>query len=195
MTNPEPVVSIPRINDPAPPFDCLTTDGPRALSDYQGKWLIIFSHPADFTPVCTTEFIAFQAIYPQLRERNCELLGLSIDSVYSHIAWLRNIEEKMEVAIEFPVIADLDRKVATAYGMVHPNESGTETARAVFLIDEKQMIRAVIYYPLTTGRNVEEILRLLTALQTSARQLAAWGESHRAATENPGGSAGQSQPR
>lgn len=157
---------MPRINEPAPHFDCITTDGPRTLEDYKGKWLILFSHPADFTPVCTTEFIAFNAIYPELQELHCELLGLSIDSVYSHIAWLRNIEEKMDTTIEFPVIADLDRKVATSYGMVHPNESGTETARAVFVIDDKQIVRAIIYYPLSTGRNMQEILRLLLALQT-----------------------------
>ena len=163
----ESVYQLPRINDPAPSFDCLTTDGPRTLEDYKGKWFILFSHPADFTPVCTTEFIAFAELYPTLKTMNCELLGLSIDSVYSHIAWLANIEEKMGVRIEYPVIADLDRKVASAYGMIHPNDSGTETSRAVFLVDPDQIIRAIIYYPLSTGRNMDEILRLLTALQTT----------------------------
>jgi peroxiredoxin (alkyl hydroperoxide reductase subunit C) len=137
------------------------------LEDFKGGWLILFSHPADFTPVCTTEFMAFAKLHPKLREMNCELMGLSIDSVYSHIAWVRNIEEKLKVKITFPVIADLNKDVATLYGMIMPGESTTETSRCVFIIDEKQVIRAIIYYPLTTGRNTDEILRVLQALQTT----------------------------
>jgi peroxiredoxin (alkyl hydroperoxide reductase subunit C) len=159
--------SFPRLNEPAPDFEAVTTHGVLRLSDYRDSWLILFSHPADFTPVCTTEFIAFTEIYPELQKRGVELLGLSIDSVYSHIAWTRNIEEKMGVKIPFPIIADLDKKVATLYGMIQPGESKTETVRAVFIIDPKGILRAMIYYPLSTGRNMDEILRLIDALQTS----------------------------
>jgi len=159
--------SLPRIGDLAPQFEAVTTHGPIKLEDYKGTWLVLFSHPADFTPVCTTEFIAFQQIYPRLKELNTELLGLSVDSLPAHIAWTRNIEEKSGVKIEFPVIADLSRQVAIKYGMIHPNESSTETNRAVFVIDDKQKIRAIIYYPLTTGRNMDEIVRLVEALQTT----------------------------
>ena len=160
-------VGLPRLNEPAPAFEAVTTHGPLRLSDYEGSWLILFSHPADFTPVCTTEFMAFAEIYPELQKRGVELLGLSIDSVFSHIAWVRNIEEKTGVKIPFPVIADLDRKVATAYGMVMPGESKTEASRCVFVIDPKGILRAMIYYPLSTGRNMDEILRLIDALQTA----------------------------
>jgi peroxiredoxin (alkyl hydroperoxide reductase subunit C) len=159
--------SLPRIGDPAPPFTADTTFGTLKLEDFKGSWLVLFSHPADFTPVCTTEFMAFQEIQPQLRELNCELMGLSIDSVYSHIAWVRNIKEKLGVEIRFPIIADLNKEVAALYGMINPGESKTETSRAVFVIDDKQKVRAIIYYPLTTGRNMDEILRLVKALQTS----------------------------
>jgi peroxiredoxin (alkyl hydroperoxide reductase subunit C) len=159
--------ALPRIGDPAPQFTADTTFGTLALEDFRGSWLILFSHPADFTPVCTTEFIAFAEIHPQLRELNCELMGLSVDSVYSHIAWVRNVKEKMGVEITFPVIADLNKEVATLYGMINPGESKTETSRAVFIIDDKQVVRAIIYYPLTTGRNMDEIIRVVKALQTS----------------------------
>jgi peroxiredoxin (alkyl hydroperoxide reductase subunit C) len=161
------VVSLPRIGDPAPQFEADTTFGHLKLEDFKGSWLILFSHPADFTPVCTTEFIAFSQIQDKLRELNCELMGLSIDSTYSHIAWVRNIEEKMGVKINFPIIADLNKEVAMKYGMIMPGESKTETSRCVFVIDDKQIVRAIIYYPLTTGRNMDEILRLIQALQTS----------------------------
>lgn len=159
--------TLPRLGFPAPPFEAVTTHGLLKLEDYKGSWLILFSHPADFTPVCTTEFIAFAEIQPQLKEMNCELLGLSIDSVYSHIAWMRNIKEKMGVDITFPVIADLNKDVATKYGMVMPGESSTETSRCVFIIDDKQIVRTILYYPLTTGRNMDEILRVMQALQTT----------------------------
>jgi len=163
----EKVMSLPRLGDPAPQFEAVTTFGKLKLSDFQGSWLILFSHPADFTPVCTTEFIAFAQIHDQLRELNCELLGLSIDSVYSHIAWARTVEEKFGQKITFPIIADLDKEVATLYGMIMPGQNKTETARCVFVIDDKQVIRAIIYYPSSTGRNMDEILRLIQALQTS----------------------------
>ena len=157
--------TMPRLGQPAPEFEAVTTDGVIRLADYRDRWLILFSHPADFTPVCTTEFIAFAEIYPELQRRGVELLGLSIDSVYSHIAWLRNIDEKMGVHVPFPIIADLDKKVATLYGMIQPAESKTEASRCVFFIDPKGILRAMIYYPLTTGRNMAEILRVVDALQ------------------------------
>ncbi len=166
-------VRLPRLNEPAPPFEAVTTHGIISLADYSGSWLVLFSHPADFTPVCTTEFAAFAAIAPELRSRGVELLGLSIDSVYSHLAWVRNIREKLDVDITFPIIADLDRAVATAYGMVMPGESATEASRCVFVIDPKGIVRAMIYYPLTTGRNMREIVRLIDALQTADTQQAA----------------------
>jgi peroxiredoxin (alkyl hydroperoxide reductase subunit C) len=159
--------SLPRLGFPAPAFEAVTTHGTLKLEDYKGSWLILFSHPADFTPVCTTEFIGFAEIYPELKKRNTELLGLSIDSVYSHIAWVRNIDEKLGVKIPFPVIADLDKAVATKFGMIMPGESKTETSRCVFVIDPEGIVRAMIYYPLSTGRNMQEILRLIDALQTT----------------------------
>lgn len=159
--------ALPRIGSPAPHFTALTTHGELNLEDFKGTWLVLFSHPADFTPVCTTEFIAFSKVHPQLRDMGCELLGLSIDSIYAHIAWVRNIEEKFGVKIDFPVIADLDKTVATLYGMIMPGESQTETSRCVFVIDDKQVLRAMVHYPMTTGRNVDEIVRLVKALQTA----------------------------
>lgn len=160
--------SLPRIGDPAPQFEASTTQGTVKLEDYKGSWIILFSHPADFTPVCTTEFVAFQNIYPELRELNCGLIGVSVDSIPAHIAWIRNIEQTQGTKIEFPVIADLNKDIAMKYGMIHPGESTTETNRAVFVIDDNQIIRSIIYYPLSTGRNMDEILRLVKALQTTA---------------------------
>ena len=158
---------LPRIGEAAPDFRAVTTHGVLKLEDFKGQWLILFSHPADFTPVCTTEFIAFAEIYPELQKRGVDLLGLSVDSVSSHIAWVRNVEEKMGVKIPFPVIADLSKEVSLAYGMIHPGQSKTETVRCVFIIDDKQTIRTILYYPLTTGRNMDEILRIVDALQTT----------------------------
>jgi peroxiredoxin (alkyl hydroperoxide reductase subunit C) len=160
-----PVVRFPRIGEPAPPFEAVSTMGNIRLEDFKGSWLILFSHPADFTPVCTTEFLAFAEIQEELRGLNCELMGLSIDSVYAHIAWIRNIEQNFGKRITFPIIADLNKEVATRFGMIMPGESKTETSRCVFVIDDKQILRAMIYYPLTTGRNMAEILRLIKALQ------------------------------
>ncbi|WP_173918637.1 peroxiredoxin [Halobacillus sp. Marseille-Q1614] len=163
----EPKSTMPRIGDQAPDFEAPTSQGNIRLRDYQGKWIVLFSHPSDFTPVCTTEFVGFQEIYPELKKLNTELLGLSVDSVPSHIAWIRSIEENFNTSIEFPVIADLDKAVAMKYGMIMPGESQVETSRAVFVIDDKKKIRSIIYYPLTTGRNMDEILRLVKALQTT----------------------------
>lgn len=167
MESQQPFVALPRLGMPAPAFEAVTTHGTLRLSDYRGSWLILFSHPADFTPVCTTEFLGFAGIAGELKKRNTELLGLSIDSVYAHIAWVRNIEQHFGVKIPFPVIADLDKAVALSYGMIMPGESKTETSRCVFVIDPDGIVRAMIYYPLTTGRNTQEILRLIDALQTT----------------------------
>ena len=158
---------LPLIGEKAPEFEAPTTQGNLKLSDYKGSWLILFSHPADFTPVCTTEFMAFAEIYPELQKRNTELLGLSVDSTSSHIAWVRNVEEKMGVKIPFPIIADLNKEVSTLYGMIHPEQSKTETVRTVFFIDPEGTLRTILYYPLTTGRNMQEILRIIDALQTT----------------------------
>ncbi|PWR70127.1 peroxiredoxin [Methanospirillum lacunae] len=163
-------ISLPILGAPAPDFEAVTTQGTITLSELQGKWVVLFSHPADFTPVCTTEFIAFAQVYDELKAMNTQLIGLSIDSVHSHIAWIRNIKEKMGIEIPFPVIADLDMKVATLYGMVHPGQSSTATVRTVFFIDDKGILRAMIYYPLSNGRSIPEIVRLVKALQTSDKE-------------------------
>jgi len=155
------------LNEPVPDFEAATTHGKIKLSDFKGKWVILFSHPADFTPVCTTEFAAFAEIHDELVKRNVQLIGSSIDSVYSHIAWIRRIKEKLGVDIPFPVIADLDMKVANLFGMIHPGASTTAAVRCVFFIDPEMVLRAMIYYPLNVGRNMQEILRVVDALQTA----------------------------
>lgn len=167
-------VRIPLIGETAPAFKAHTTQGPIDFpKDYEGKWVILFSHPADFTPVCTTEFMTFAKMMPEFKALNCELVGLSIDSHYAHIAWLRTIKEKIRykdmanIEVTFPLISDVKMDVAKAYGMVQPGASSTEAVRAVFIIDPKAKIRAVLYYPLSNGRNFPEIKRLLIALQTS----------------------------
>lgn len=158
---------FPKLNEPAPYFEAPTTHGVKKLSDYNGKWLVLFSHPADFTPVCTTEFMAFANHYEDFKAINTELLGLSIDSNYSHIAWIRTIKEKFGVDIPFPVIADLSMEVAHKYGMVQPGASSTQAVRAVFIIDDKGILRAMVYYPLSNGRSIPEFLRIVKAMQTS----------------------------
>lgn len=158
---------LPRLNEPAPAFDAPTTHGQKKLSDYQGRWLVLFSHPADFTPVCTTEFMAFANAHDRFQELGCDLLGLSIDSNFSHIAWMRTIEEKFGVKVPFPVIADLSMTVAHAYGMIQPGASDTSAVRTTFFIDPLGVMRAMVYYPLSNGRSIDEFLRLLQALQTS----------------------------
>ncbi len=159
--------TMPRLNEPAPPFTAKTTHGQRSLADYQGKWLILFSHPADFTPVCTTEFIGFAKAADRFKAMNAELLGLSIDSIFSHLAWTRNIKEKFDVTIPFPIIEDIKMEVAGAYGMVHPGAADTQAVRATFFIDPKGVLRAMVYYPMSNGRSIDEFLRLLEAMQTS----------------------------
>lgn len=166
--------ALPRLNEPAPDFKAVSTHGDVTLSQFKGKWVVLFSHPADFTPVCTTEFIEFARRFDEFEQRNVQLIGLSIDSIYAHIAWVRNIEENFGVKIKFPVIADLDMKVALAYGMIHPGAASTATVRCVFIIDDKGVVRAMIYYPLTNGRSIDEIVRIVSALQTH--------EEHKVAT-------------
>lgn len=158
---------LPELGEKAPSFEAQTTKGKINFpEDYKGKWVVLFSHPADFTPVCTTEFVAFQKRYEEFKKLNTELIGLSIDQVFSHIKWKEWIKEKLNVEIEFPIIADDRGKIAEMYGMIHPNK-GTNTVRAVFIIDPKGLVRAILYYPQEVGRNIDEILRLVKALQTS----------------------------
>lgn len=165
-------ICIPLIGEDAPSFEAVTTQGPINFpEDYKGKWVILFSHPADFTPVCTTEFMTFASMQEEFREMNTELIGVSIDSVFSHIAWLKRIEEKIEykgmknVKIGFPVIADLRMDVAKKYGMVQLKGSRIQTARATFVIDPESKIRAMVYYPINNGRNIQEFKRLISAMQ------------------------------
>jgi peroxiredoxin 2/4 len=170
----QPVYSMPRIGDDAPAFIAETTQGTIHFpQDYTDKWVILFSHPADFTPVCTTEFMTFAKMDEEFKLLNCQLIGLSVDSLYSHIAWLRTIKEKItfrdmaNVEVTFPLIDDIKMDVANKFGMIQPNESDTKAVRAVFFIDPKGKIRAMIYYPLSTGRNFEELKRVLIALQVA----------------------------
>ncbi len=169
--------SMPLIGDMAPSFKAKTTMGDITFpGDYKGKWVILFSHPADFTPVCTTEFITFASMQDELRKLNTELIGLSIDSIYAHIAWLRTIKEKIvykgmkNVEVKFPVIEDIRMDVANKFGMVQPNASNTQAVRAVFIIDPNAKIRTILYYPLTTGRNMDEIKRLIIAMQKADKE-------------------------
>jgi len=170
----ESVVAMPRIGDKAPEFKAITTQGEINFpTDYKGKWVILFSHPADFTPVCTSEFMTFAKMEPQFNALNCQLVGLSVDGLYSHIAWLRTIKEKIEykgmkdIEVKFPLIEDITMNVAKKYGMIQPGESSTKAVRAVFFIDPKGMIRAIIYYPLSLGRNFDELKRALIAMQAA----------------------------
>jgi peroxiredoxin (alkyl hydroperoxide reductase subunit C) len=168
------VFSMPRIGDDAPSFKAVTTQGEINFPlDYKGKWVILFSHPADFTPVCTSEFMTFASMEKEFNELNCQLVGLSVDGLYSHIAWLRTIKEKIEfkgmknVEVTFPLIEDITMEVAKKYGMLQPGESNTKAVRAVFYVDPVGKIRTVIYYPLSMGRNFDELKRVLIALQTA----------------------------
>jgi peroxiredoxin 2/4 len=167
---------LPLIGDKAPSFTAETTQGTiKFPDDYKGKWVIFFSHPADFTPVCTTEFMTFASMEKEFKNLNAELLGLSIDSTFSHIAWLRTIKEKIEykgmkgVEVNFPVISDLTMEVSKAFGMLQPGASNTQAVRAVFLIDPKAIVRAILYYPLENGRNMQEVKRILVAMQHSEK--------------------------
>lgn len=170
----EQITPMPRIGDEAPNFNAVTTQGNINFpDDYAGKWVILFSHPADFTPVCTSEFITFAHLEDKFDKANCKLVGLSIDGLYSHIAWLRTIKEKISfngmknVEVNFPLIEDITMEVAKKYGMVQPNESKTQAVRAVFFIDPMGIIRAIIYYPLSLGRNFDEIYRASIAMKTA----------------------------
>lgn len=172
--NIEKAVMMPRIGDAAPKFKAVTTQGDINFpEDYSGEWVILFSHPADFTPVCTSEFMTFATMEDKFSEANCKLVGLSVDGLYSHIAWLRTIKEKIEykgmkdVEVKFPLIEDITMEVAKKYGMIQPGEDTTKAVRAVFFIDPKGVIRTIIYYPLSLGRNFDELYRVLIALQTS----------------------------
>ncbi len=160
--------SMPRIGDNAPDFEAVTTKGKIKFSDFaKDKWVVMFSHPADFTPVCTTELSGFATRKSEFDALNTELLGLSIDSIHSHLAWVQNVRENTGVYFDFPIIADIDMKVAKLYGMLQPNESETAAVRAVFFIDPSKKIRLIMYYPLNIGRNMNEILRVLEAMQIS----------------------------
>jgi peroxiredoxin (alkyl hydroperoxide reductase subunit C) len=170
-------LSMPLIGDVAPSFKAKTTMGEINFpEDYKGKWVILFSHPADFTPVCTTEFMTFALMQEELKKLNTELIGLSIDSIYAHIAWLRTIKEKIEfngmknIEVKFPLIEDLRMDVAKKYGMVQPNASTTQAVRAVFIIDDNAKVRAILYYPLSSGRNMQEIKRLVIAIQKADKE-------------------------
>lgn len=167
-------IRLPLIGEKAPTFEAETTQGLiRFPDDFKGHWVIFFSHPADFTPVCTTEFMTFASMQKDFEELNCKLLGLSIDSTYSHIAWLRTIKEKIQyndlkdIEVTFPVISDLTMDVSRAFGMLQPAASTTQAVRAVFMIDPEATVRAILYYPLSTGRNMDEIKRMLVAMQLS----------------------------
>ncbi len=161
-------ITMPRIGDQAPDFKAMTTKGMMQFSDYiKGKWAILFSHPADFTPVCTTEMTGFAELEEDFAKMNTQLIGLSIDSIHSHIAWVHNVKEKMGILMKFPIIADIDMKVSKLYGMLQPGESETAAVRAVFFIDPSGIIRLIMYYPLNVGRNMDEIIRALQALQAA----------------------------
>jgi peroxiredoxin (alkyl hydroperoxide reductase subunit C) len=168
------IVAMPRIGDKAPAFKAVTTQGEIDFpKQYEGSWVILFSHPADFTPVCTSEFMTFASREEKFNQANCKLVGLSVDGLYSHIAWLRTIKEKIEykgmknIEVKFPLIEDITMEVAKKYGMIMPGESSTKAVRAVFFIDPKGIIRAIIYYPLSLGRNFDELYRALIAMQAA----------------------------
>lgn len=159
---------IPLIGEAMPELKVVTTRGKKTIpNDYAGKWFVLFSHPADFTPVCTTEFVAFQKRYDKFKELNCELIGMSIDQVFAHIKWEQWIEENLDVEIQFPIIAD-DGTVGKQLGMIHPGK-GSNTVRAVFIVDPNGIIRAILYYPQELGRNMDEVLRMVKALQISEK--------------------------
>ena len=173
-TNQENTPSMPRIGDKAPSFTAKTTQGIINFPEgFAGKWKILFSHPADFTPVCTSEFMTFATMHEDFEALNCELVGLSVDGLYSHIAWLRTIKEKIEykgmkdVEVNFPLIEDITMEVAKKYGMIQPNENTTQAVRAVFFVDPENIIRTIIYYPLSLGRNFDELKRILIGLRTA----------------------------
>ena len=167
-------LSVPaRIDDAAPDFVARTTRGEVQLSAFRGRWLMFFSHPADFTPVCTSEFVALESARSRFEDLNCSLLGLSVDSLYAHIAWVKDIEARFDVKISFPIVEDISMAISRAYGMIHESSATTAAVRSVFFIDPEGVIRALLHYPMNIGRSVEELLRVLQALQlTDDAQLA-----------------------
>jgi len=174
MQNDNQCINMPLIGDIAPAFTAQTTNGIINFPfDYKGQWVILFSHPMDFTPVCTTEFLSFQSMLTDFKKLDTEIIGLSVGAISSHLAWFRSIHDEINfnnwknVDIEFPVIADIDLHISKLYGMIHPNTSDTKTVRTVFIIDKQGIIRTILYYPQTTGRNIKEIYRILIALQTT----------------------------
>lgn len=156
-----------RIDDMAPDFSARSTLGEIRLSDYRGRWVMLFSHPADFTPVCTSEFVALQRAKDRFAELGFDLIGLSVDSLYAHIAWVKDIEARFGVKIEFPIVEDISMSVSKVYGMIHSGSANTAAVRSVFFIDPQGYIRAIIHYPMNIGRSVEEMLRVAEALQTT----------------------------
>ncbi len=156
---------MPILGEPAPPFTARTTMGERSLQSYRGRWLVFFSHPADFTPVCTSEFIAMARAHDRFQALGCDLLALSVDSLFSHLAWLANIRDRFGVRVPFPIVEDPSMVIARAYGMLPAGAATSATVRANFVIDPTGIIRALNWYPMTTGRSVEEILRLVAALR------------------------------
>lgn len=168
--------TTPLIDELAPDFAARTTLGPVRLADYRGRWLLFFSHPADFTPVCTSEFIALEKARGRFEARGCDLLGLSIDSLYAHIAWVKDIQQRFGITISFPIIEDISMSVSRAYGMIHAGSATTAAVRSVFFIDPDGYVRALMHYPMNVGRSVEELLRILAALQVSDSQAVALPE-------------------
>lgn len=172
MSAPQPQTecpALPRLDEPAPYFEARSTHGPVKLTDYKNKWLVFFSHPADFTPVCASEIVAFARRSAEFAALNCALLGLSVDSVYSHIAWCESIKDRFGVTVDFPIIDDVSMHVAQRYGLAQTVGGHTAAVRALFVIDDRAILRAMLWYPSTTGRSVDEILRLVRALQTADR--------------------------
>ena len=199
------IYSMPRIGEKAPEFQAVTTQGPINFpSDFKGKWVILFSHPSDFTPVCTTEFMTFGKMQQEFEDLNCQLVGLSVDGLHSHIAWLRTIQEKIEyngmknIEVKFPLIDDISMKVANLYGMIQPGASSTAAVRAVFFIDPEGIVRTLMYYPLNLGRNFDEIKRVLIGLQTTDNFKCALPADWRPGTEvivPPAGTCGVAKER
>lgn len=168
MSEPAPnAARMPLLNEPAPLFTALSTFGEISLEDYLGKWIVFFSHPADFTPVCTSEFVAFASVHAEFERLGVQLIGLSADSVYSHIAWIEHIHEHFGADVNFPIIADVGLAVSRLYGMVHESETRTSTVRALFVICPRGLIRAISYYPQTAGRDIGEVFRMVRALQVN----------------------------
>ena len=178
-----------RINDPAPGFSARTTQGEKSLADWRGRWLLLFSHPADFTPVCTSEFVALARAAPDFAALDCDLLALSVDSLYSHIAWVNAIERDLGVTVPFPVVEDPSMVIARAYGMLDPHAPSAATVRASYAIDPAGIVRAISWYPMSVGRSADELLRLIAALQTADREQASTPEGWR-----PGGALLEAAP-